>query len=158
MPIESCLVDTNILLRISRKGDPQHELIDAALGTLASAKCPLYYTHQNIAELWNTMTRPATKNGFGLRVDEADREVRVIEAGMHLLPDNEAVYREWRRIIADHAVVGGPGTRRPIGCSYESTQRRAYPDVERRRFHPLYRRSCNPSERSRTKKSIGFSA
>jgi predicted nucleic acid-binding protein len=106
MPIESCLVDTNILLRISRKGDTQHELIDAALGTLASAKCPLYYTHQNIAELWNTMTRPATKNGFGLRVDEADREVRVIEAGMHLLPDNEAVYREWRRIIADHAVVG----------------------------------------------------
>jgi predicted nucleic acid-binding protein len=52
------------------------------------------------------MTRPATKNGFGLTVSEADREVRVIEAGMRLLPDNEAVYREWRRMIAEHAVVG----------------------------------------------------
>jgi hypothetical protein len=32
--------------------------------------------------------------------------VRVIEAGMVLLPDSEAVYREWRRIVVQHAVSG----------------------------------------------------
>jgi len=30
--------------------------------------------------------------------------VRVIEAGMTLLPDSEALYREWRRIVVQHGV------------------------------------------------------
>jgi predicted nucleic acid-binding protein len=106
MAIASCLVDTNILLRIARRSDPQHQLIDDALAKLALEGTDLHYTHQNIAELWNVMTRPATRNGFGLTSAEAEREVRTIEAGMGLLPDNEAVYREWRRIVVQHAVSG----------------------------------------------------
>jgi predicted nucleic acid-binding protein len=106
MAIASCLVDTNILLRIARRSDPQHKLIDAALTKLALEGTTLHYTHQNIAELWNAMTRPITRNGFGLTAAEAEREVRVIEAGMSLLPDNEAIYREWRRIVVQHAVSG----------------------------------------------------
>lgn len=35
MPIPSCLIDTNILLRIAGRSDPQHQLIDAALAKLA---------------------------------------------------------------------------------------------------------------------------
>jgi predicted nucleic acid-binding protein len=66
----------------------------------------LHYTHQNIAELWNVMTRPVARNGFGLTVADAEREVHVIEAGMSLLPDDEAIYREWRRIVVQHAVSG----------------------------------------------------
>jgi hypothetical protein len=34
------------------------------------------------------------KNGFGLRVTDAERETRVIEKGMVLLADNEAIYHE----------------------------------------------------------------
>ena len=45
------------------------------------------------------MTRPVAHNGLGLTVSETDRVIRTIEAGMTLLPDNEAVYREWRRIV-----------------------------------------------------------
>jgi hypothetical protein len=44
--------------------------------------------------------------GFGLTASEAEREVQVIEAGMSLLPDSEAIYWEWRRIVALHAVSG----------------------------------------------------
>ena len=106
MAIVSCLVDTNILLRITRRADPQHKLVYEALAGLAGDGTILHYTHQNIAELWNTMTRPVSRNGLGLSVDEADREVLAIEAGMNLLPDSEAVYREWRRIIVQHNVSG----------------------------------------------------
>jgi predicted nucleic acid-binding protein len=106
MAIVSCLVDTNILLRIARRSDPQHPLVDSALAKLALRGTTLHYTHQNIAELWNAMTRPATRNGFGLTVTEAEREVRVIEAGMIFLPDNEAIYGEWRRIVVQHSVSG----------------------------------------------------
>jgi predicted nucleic acid-binding protein len=106
MAIPSCLVDTNILLRMTRRSDPQHQLVDTALSRLASQRTILHYTHQNIAELWNAMTRPVVRNGLGLTVAEAEREVRAIEAGMTLLPDSEAVYREWRRIVVQHGVLG----------------------------------------------------
>jgi len=106
MAIGSCLVDTNILLRMTRRSDPQHQLVDTALAQLAGQGTVLHYTHQNIAELWNAMTRPLDRNGFGLTVADAEREVRAIEGGMIFLPDGDAVYREWRRIVVQHSVLG----------------------------------------------------
>jgi hypothetical protein len=43
-------------LRMTRRLDPQHKVVASAC-----------YTHQNIAELWNTMTHPAERNGLGLQ-------------------------------------------------------------------------------------------
>jgi predicted nucleic acid-binding protein len=106
VPAPAHLVDTNILLRIARRGDPDYAIVDAAPATLAEARCVLNYTHQNIAEFWNVATRPLDKNGFGLTVTDVDREIRVIEKGMVLLPDSEAVYHEWRRLVVAHAVSG----------------------------------------------------
>src|ERR1035438_8004500 len=97
MPIASCLVDTNILLRMTRRADPEHALVDSALARLASQGTVLHYTHQNIAELWNAMTRPLARNGLGLTG---------VEAGMSFLPDGEGVYRVWRRIIVQHGILG----------------------------------------------------
>jgi predicted nucleic acid-binding protein len=37
MVIASCLVDTNILLRITRRSDPQHKVVDTALACLRRA-------------------------------------------------------------------------------------------------------------------------
>ena len=134
MAIAACLVDTNILLRIARRSDPQHKVIDAAFAKLALEGTILLYTHQNIAELWNVMTRPVTRNGFGLAAAEAEREVRVIEAGMSLLPDSEAIYREWRRIVVYS--FSSP-IRRPLtldrlpGCAPE-----LFPQEECCRFRP----------------------
>ena len=106
MDIVSCLIDTNILLRIASRSDPQHNLTDAALLRLAMASATFYYTHQNIAELWNVITRPIARNGFGLTGAEAYRQVRAIEGGMTFLPDSEAVYSEWRRIVVAYGVSG----------------------------------------------------
>jgi predicted nucleic acid-binding protein len=106
MAIVSCLVDTNILLRVSRRSDPQHKLVDNALARLAGQGTTLYYAHQNIAELWNAMTRPIARNGLGLTITDAELIVQGIEAGMSLLPDNDAVYREWRKIIVQYGVSG----------------------------------------------------
>ena len=106
MAIASCLVDTNILLRMTRRSDPQHQVVDTALVRLASQGTIFHYTHQNIAEFWNAMTRPLARNGFGLTVADAERQVRAIESGMSFLPDNAAVYREWRRIVLELGVLG----------------------------------------------------
>ncbi len=106
MAIASCLVDTNILLRITRRSDPQHKVVDTALARLAGQGTALHYTHQNIAELWNTMTRPVSRNGLGLTVADAENEVCSIELGLSLLADSEAVYREWRRLILQYSISG----------------------------------------------------
>jgi predicted nucleic acid-binding protein len=106
MPIDSCLVDTNILLRLTRRSDPHHPLISASLTKLASQSTILHYTHQNIAELWNAMTRPIDRNGLGLTPKEAQSEVEAIEFGMILLPDSEAIYKEWRSLVVQHAISG----------------------------------------------------
>ena len=74
MAISSCLIDTNILLRITKRSDPHHPFVDTALTRLTGEGTILLYTHQNIAELWNMMTRPVTSNGFGLTATEAERD------------------------------------------------------------------------------------
>lgn len=104
MVIASCLVDTNILLRITRRSDPYYALVDTALARLANQRTSLCFTHQNIAELWNALTRPIARNGLGLTIAEAEREVQSFEVGMSLLPDSEAVYREWRRVVVRYNV------------------------------------------------------
>ncbi len=49
MPAPAHLIDTNILLRIARRDDPDHGVVDTALARLIEAGAVLYYTHQNIA-------------------------------------------------------------------------------------------------------------
>ena len=106
MAVSAYLLDTNILLRISRRDDPDHRIVDAALAKLIGDGSLLHYTHQTMAEFWNVATRPAERNGFGLMPSDADRQVLVMEAGMVLLPDSEAVYHEWRRLVLAHGVCG----------------------------------------------------
>jgi predicted nucleic acid-binding protein len=101
-----CLVDTNILLRISRQADPQHLLIGASLKALKKQGCEFYYALQNIAEFWNVCTRPTEKNGYGLSTAETSERVESIERTMTLLPDSGHVYSVWRRLVVDHNVRG----------------------------------------------------
>ncbi|SRR6266446_763676 len=106
MAIVSCLVDTNVLLRLARKPDPQYQIVNSAVARLLTQGAALFFTMQNIAELWNVMTRPVHRNGLGLSIQEAETQVRAIESGLHLLPDSSAVYSEWRNLIVQYGVVG----------------------------------------------------
>jgi predicted nucleic acid-binding protein len=66
----------------------------------------LFYTLQNIAELWNVMTRPVNRNGLGLSIQDSEAQVRVIESGLIFVPDTVDVYAEWRRLVVHYGVVG----------------------------------------------------
>jgi predicted nucleic acid-binding protein len=44
MAIASCLVDTNILLRLTRRGDSQHKTVATAVARLLDQGATLYYT------------------------------------------------------------------------------------------------------------------
>ena len=69
----SCLLDSNVLLRISQRDDPQHAAIVEALRSLIRRGCRLCYTSQTLDEFWNAATRPLDQNGFGLEVHTRQR-------------------------------------------------------------------------------------
>jgi predicted nucleic acid-binding protein len=100
------LIDTNILLRIARRDDPQNQLIGAALKELNRQGSEACFSLQNIAEFWNVCTRPKDRNGFELSIPEANQRVEFIERTMTFLPDNEQVYSIWRRLVTANGVRG----------------------------------------------------
>jgi len=99
------LLDSNILLRLSKRDDPRYPVIRAAVLALRDQGV-LCYTSQTLAEFWNASTRPIQNNGFGLDIPETDAHARQIEKDFHFLPDSEAVHREWRRLVVVHEVKG----------------------------------------------------
>ncbi len=44
------LIDTNVLLRLSRQSDPQHQVVQTALDVLDRQGAEFYFSLQNIAE------------------------------------------------------------------------------------------------------------
>ena len=100
------LVDTNVLLRFSHRTDPQHPLTQDAVRHLQKNRHQLQTTSQNFAEFWNVSTRPLNRNGFGLTPMETDILLRRAERIFPLLPDDPAVYAEWRRLVVNYRVSG----------------------------------------------------
>jgi len=99
MASTSYLADTNVLLRLSKSNDPEFPLVRSAVRALKASGERLCYTPQNIVEFWNACTRPADRNGYGLSPLEADQRATRIERAFTLLPENEHIYSEWRRLV-----------------------------------------------------------
>src|SRR5215471_8492360 len=100
------LLDTNILVRILQRTDPQYYAIRTALRTLRARGERLCFTAQNLMEFWRVCTRPVDVNGFGLTIAETDRRARVIERFYTFLPDIQMIFTEWRQLVVTHAVLG----------------------------------------------------
>jgi predicted nucleic acid-binding protein len=100
------LIDTNILLRLSRLEDPEHTVVKTALDELNRRGVALCFSLQNIAEFWNVCTRPVKQNGYGLTSIETNSLLEFIERKMTFLPDTEQVYSIWRRLVNNHNVRG----------------------------------------------------
>ena len=106
MPGTPYLIDTNILLRWVKPDDHDYQLVVSAIDAILQNGGVLCYTSQNVAEFWNTCTRPIGQNGFGLSPQETDRRARAFEDKLHLLLDSVAVHQEWRALLVRHGVCG----------------------------------------------------
>ncbi len=102
----ACLLDSNILLRISKSDDPRHAAISQALHVLVGQGARLCYTSQTLGEFWNASTRPLDKNGFGLNIIETNRLARVIERDFEFLADSREVHERWRNLLVAHNIQG----------------------------------------------------
>mgnify|MGYP001273122645 CR=1 FL=1 len=101
------LLDTGILLRLIDTQDVQHSLVVDALARLGDQADPLLIATQNVAEFCNVLTRPVAANGKGLLPNDAIQFLhRDIEPICEILPENDRVYDELKRLIGKHGVVG----------------------------------------------------
>ena len=103
---DACLLDSNILLRMSKGKDPRHDVIHLAIHSLVARGSRLCYTSQTLGEFWNVATRPLDKNGFGLSIAETDRLADVIERDFEVPPDIREVHEMWHSLLVTHNVRG----------------------------------------------------
>ena len=100
------LVDTDVLLRFVKPDDSDYSMLRSSIRMLWLDGDDLCYTSQNLAEFWNTSTRPVERNGYGLSILEVDGRARFIEEQFTLLEDSNAVHHEWRSLLVNHSVSG----------------------------------------------------
>lgn len=100
------LLDINILLRLFKSDDGDHELVRRAVVQLKIEGASLHFAPQNAAECWNVATRPKDRNGFSQGPREAERLVSKAERLFTLLPDTPAIYLAWRRLVREVQVAG----------------------------------------------------
>lgn len=103
----SLLVDSNVLVRLSDPGDPDHGAAVAAVASLVEREETLYVTLQNLTELWRALTGAKTSNGLGYPVILADTELRRLRRLFTLLDeDTPAIETAWHGLILRHQVTG----------------------------------------------------
>lgn len=101
------LADTNILLRRVHRNHPQHQQAKDAIADVVRRGDLLCVTSQNLVEFWAVCTRPVENNGLGLIPAQASRILSRIESSaLRLSDDNDAVYGEWKKLVAVYGVSG----------------------------------------------------
>jgi predicted nucleic acid-binding protein len=104
--VEDIQADTNILLRSAEPAHPTHQQAVNSVKTLLANGDRVCLISQNLIEFWNVATRPIDKNGFGWTPAKTDSEISRLESLLTVLPDSQAIYREWRKVVLDNSVLG----------------------------------------------------
>ncbi len=105
------LVDTNLLIRMTRSHDPQAGVARAAIQTLLGRRERLIIVPQNLYEFWAVATRPpgsppAGRNGLGMTAGQAGHWLRFFRRRFTLLPDREELSTLWQELVERHNVMG----------------------------------------------------
>jgi predicted nucleic acid-binding protein len=102
------LLDSNIMLRLSQPSHPHHASARNAV-TVLHGKVSLLTVPQNLIEFYAVATRPSTSNGgLGLSPAAAHGLLSTFETLYPPLPDNAAIFANWKRLILTYGVSGKP--------------------------------------------------
>lgn len=101
------LVDSGILVRYVQPRDPLCAVVRSAIRTLRGQRSTLSFVAQSMAEFWNVSTRPTSaRGGYGMAPARTESRARILEGVFNRLPEADAAYGIWRRLIAAHSVSG----------------------------------------------------
>lgn len=101
------LLDTGILLRLFDRSDPNYSDICAARKRLWSRGDEPVITPQNGVEYWNASTRPASaRGGYAQSIAKTRGRLAAIQRVCRVLPETDAIFAEWKRVVIAHSVIG----------------------------------------------------
>lgn len=105
MPV-AILLDSNILLRLARRDDPQFKLAADALHELRGAQQLPIITPQVEREFWAVATRPRQNNGLGMTPEEAAQQLTTFKTSFAFKADTLQVHERWRELVLTFRVSG----------------------------------------------------
>ena len=105
------LLDTNLLVRITRSNDPHATVARAAIHALMQRRERLIVVPQNFYEFWAVATRaagvpPVGFNGLGMSPAQAGNWLRFFRRRFTLLPDREELSIQWQSLVETHGTIG----------------------------------------------------
>ena len=102
----SIIIDSNILCRLARSDDPQHEESRKAVELCLERKEELLLIPQAQREFWVVATRPREQNGLGMTPAEAAQQLKDFEKFSTFLADTPTVHQNWQRLVVQYQVSG----------------------------------------------------
>ena len=106
MPAGDVLINTNLLVRLTSPGDPQHEAAAVALANLTVEGRRICLVPQCLYEYHVVATRPPKDNGLRREPSDVDREIDAFLERFHLLRDERGVFTRWRELMRTHPARG----------------------------------------------------
>ena len=105
---EGVLLDTNLLVRLSKANDPQRPTVESALANLAEEGRPMYVVPQCLYEFYVVATRPLLSNGSERSAADASAMIDRFLVRFTLLKGERGVFTRWRELVREVAVRGRP--------------------------------------------------
>ncbi len=105
------LLDTNLLIRMTRSRDAQSGVARTAIHTLLERHERLIVVPQNLYEFWAVATRapgapPTGRNGLGMTPAQAGNWLRFFRRRFTLLSDRENLSSLWQTLVETHGITG----------------------------------------------------
>ena len=100
------LIDTNILARAAEPSHSMHRLAEDSVAELRRQGDILCLVPQNIYEFWVVCTRPATQNGLGMSLAQAQAELARLKTLFTLLDDTPAIFPQWEQLVIRYQIQG----------------------------------------------------
>jgi predicted nucleic acid-binding protein len=104
----SYLPDTSVILRLNEPGNPLCKIVAECLDKISQSGEKLVLVPQILVEFWVVATRPKSVNGLGLTIEEAETELENLQKVFTILPEDEKIFEQWKRLVVKHKVSGKP--------------------------------------------------
>ena len=104
--VETCFLDTNVLLSACDESRPAHERSSRLLEEALAGRRSLYASGQVFREFLVVATRPVEANGLGMSAGDALANVTEFSRCIRLLDETEEVSRRLRNLVRQHKLQG----------------------------------------------------
>lgn len=99
-------LDTNILLRVSNRGDGQHQKVVDQLESFHVGGDELVICDQVLTELWVVATRPISANGLGATAQAVSDEIARLQSIFTVVPNSSDTFKVWLETVQQVQAVG----------------------------------------------------